>query len=400
MSNTNKIESKGTILYIGGFELPDKNAAAHRVISNGKLLRDLGYKVVFCGMNKDEKDENLPIPQYFYDFECYAINYPNNTFNWFKYITEYKYYIKLIDSQEQVEAIICYNLPAGSLYRLKNYCNRKGIKIISDCTEWYEAPKAGGFLNRNVKRADIIWRMRNLHFKLDGIISISELLDRYYSTYNQKSIKVPPLVDVMDAKWINNIIITDRPVQFVYSGSPFSLSSKSSAKDRLDLIIRAMATLKKEGRDFYLHIVGIELESFIEIYPNFKDDLSLLEDSIKFYGRVSHSKSVDLLKSSDFSIFVRDANIVTKAGFPTKFVESITCGIPVLTNKNSNIEDYLREGENGFWVSIDSPESIKNSIDKAISLKPEELYKMKMNCKNSKTFDYHNYLDDFKFLLD
>ena len=34
---------KGTIIYYGGFSLPDKNAAANRVVSNGKIFKDLGY---------------------------------------------------------------------------------------------------------------------------------------------------------------------------------------------------------------------------------------------------------------------------------------------------------------------------------------------------------------------
>ena len=38
---------KELIIYIGGFELPDKNAAAQRVIGNSKALRDLGYETVF-----------------------------------------------------------------------------------------------------------------------------------------------------------------------------------------------------------------------------------------------------------------------------------------------------------------------------------------------------------------
>lgn len=45
-------ETKGTILYIGGFELPDKNAAAQRVVANAKALRDLNYNVVFIGITK------------------------------------------------------------------------------------------------------------------------------------------------------------------------------------------------------------------------------------------------------------------------------------------------------------------------------------------------------------
>ena len=39
--------SKGSIIYIGGFELPDKNAAAHRVLNNAKIIRELGYEVFF-----------------------------------------------------------------------------------------------------------------------------------------------------------------------------------------------------------------------------------------------------------------------------------------------------------------------------------------------------------------
>ena len=194
-------------------------------------------------------------------------------------------------------------------------------------------------------------------------------------------------------------MLIDRPIQLVYSGSPFSLTDKSSVKDRLDLIISAMAELKREDCNFYLHILGIEVENFLVIYPNFKKDIALLENSIKFYGRLEHSKAIEILKSCDFSIFIRDSSILTKAGFPTKFVESISCGIPVLTNKNSNIEDYLQEGENGFLVSIESSESTKKSLHKALSMSPKEVYEMKLNCKNSKIFDYHNYLEDFKVLL-
>ena len=41
------------VLYLGAFELPDKNAAAQRVISNGKLLREMGFEVTYVGISKD-----------------------------------------------------------------------------------------------------------------------------------------------------------------------------------------------------------------------------------------------------------------------------------------------------------------------------------------------------------
>ena len=66
--------SKGTILYVGGFELPDKNAAAHRVLSNGKILRDLGYKVVFIDVDKRIQYENdiLNTKRILKGFECWS----------------------------------------------------------------------------------------------------------------------------------------------------------------------------------------------------------------------------------------------------------------------------------------------------------------------------------------
>ena len=42
---------KGTILYVGNFELPDKGASANRVVNNGKLFKSLGYEVAFFGVN-------------------------------------------------------------------------------------------------------------------------------------------------------------------------------------------------------------------------------------------------------------------------------------------------------------------------------------------------------------
>ena len=54
--DTQPIDKK-RILYIGGFELPDKNAAAQRVIGIAKSLRDSGYKVRFVNALKEYSGE-------------------------------------------------------------------------------------------------------------------------------------------------------------------------------------------------------------------------------------------------------------------------------------------------------------------------------------------------------
>lgn len=56
------------ILYVGGFQLPDKNAAAQRVVNIAKALRDLGHEVIFLHNVKDVKKAVWKI---YYGFRCY-----------------------------------------------------------------------------------------------------------------------------------------------------------------------------------------------------------------------------------------------------------------------------------------------------------------------------------------
>ena len=49
--------TRGTFVYIGGFRLPDKNAAAHRVMSVAKNLQNLGYSITFLHKTNNENAE-------------------------------------------------------------------------------------------------------------------------------------------------------------------------------------------------------------------------------------------------------------------------------------------------------------------------------------------------------
>ena len=60
--------SKGVILYVGNFELPDHGASANRVVSNAKLFNQLGYQTALLGVTRDascreERTKNCIIPK-------------------------------------------------------------------------------------------------------------------------------------------------------------------------------------------------------------------------------------------------------------------------------------------------------------------------------------------------
>ena len=83
------------------------------------------------------------------------------------------------------------------------------------------------------------------------------------------------------------------------------------------------------------------------------------------------------------------------AGFPTKFSESISCGVPVITTQTSDLSDYLQDGITGFWLEKD----IEKSVNKIFKTKDiQNLKRMKKNI-NSNQFYYKNYVEKFEQLF-
>ncbi len=377
------------VLYIGGFELPDKNAAAHRVLSNGKIIKELGHKVFFLGVSKDENcnPEVLKTISSTNYGTNYSVKYPKTKSEWIFYLSDISVITSIVES-DTIDVIIAYNYPALALFKLNKYCKKKGIKLIADCTEWYVAE--GNILFRTIKGLDSFFRMRVIQPNLDGIIVISTYLNNYYLKKNKNIILVPPLVDLSDSKWKQRNEKENSFCSFVYAGSP-----DGKTKDHLGKIISAFL---KVNKDFNFNILGITIDEYNEIWKETPIPISM-KDKIKFHGRVSNLEVIKKLKESDFSIFVREDNLITKAGFPTKFVESISAGTPVLTNKCSNVEDYLVAGVNGFFVDIFDVDTLTNSLNFVLDCSKDKLEELKFNCVKYDKFNYLEYKNEFVSLL-
>ena len=116
------IRNNKIIIYIGNFELPDKNAAAQRVIANGKIFRELGYNVVYIGINSN-LDSNSNIKDTYkrnFGFDSWEIPYPKNKIEWFTRIITPAGLETVITSYSagSLFAVIPYNYPAIAQYKV------------------------------------------------------------------------------------------------------------------------------------------------------------------------------------------------------------------------------------------------------------------------------------------
>lgn len=375
---------KGTIVYIGGFEMPDKNAAANRVMNNAKVLSLIGYDVVFCGVDKDIQ-EAVDSPQRIGIYDSWPSKYPTKANEWIKELMSFKRIKLILSYYKDIKFVVAYNMHAFPLCNLERWCKKNKIKVIIDSTEWYQN-QFSLFPGKLIRWIDTNLAMKIFQKRADGVIAISSILRDYYSNSVDKVIQVPPLIDYDEKKWHKRIERNnDSTTEFTYTGRVGD--GRGYVKDKIDLVIKAFARIP-ESEKFHFTVVGMTKNGFELCFPDEKKYLEHLGTKVEFCGRVSNQISVEKLLRADYCIFLRDKNRANMAGFPTKFVESLTCGTPLIVNDISNVRDYMSD-DAGFLMNSIEVNSITDVILQCI-------HGTKIRYENCRVFDYRNYVNVFK----
>ena len=364
-----QVDKLKTILYVGGFVLPNGNAAAQRVMANAKLFSSIGYGVVFINYSKAISEPRKTI---YCGFECFE--FPKMGRSLFSNL-EVNRIADILEVRRDICLIIAYNYPAPFLARLIRVCRRRKVLCVGDVTEWYRARDVA-FPKSLLKFIDTTVRMRILQPHMDGLIVISNYLKKYYDAC-VPTILLPPLVDISEEKWMLPVSSSCEDYRLVYAGKP------SKTKERLDLITKAVVSLP-DTMTVRLEIVGVTSDEFAQIYGYAVND-----DRVVFHGRVSHEEALSYVKQADYSVIIRDDNRVTRAGFPTKFVESVSCGTPVICNDNSDLKQWVEKSKCGFVIA---EESLTKGIQLAISEEPPNFMR--------DIFDFHRFITQTKSFLE
>ncbi len=338
-----------SILYVGGFVLPDKNAAANRVVSNGKAFQALGHKTYFLGAAPDDEvfDEIRKTDGFENMFEQ---AHPQSSTQWIKHMFSTQNIESLVDTIGNIGTVILYNVPFFTLLKAKKAFKKKDIKVCYDCTEWSSYTE-GALLKRVFKKFDEFLIRNFAHKVADKMIVISSLMANKYK--KAQPIVVPPLVDINDSIWHQSYTKDADVFEFCFAGVP------GGNKESLDMVVDAFCSLKRNGTR--LRIVGITEEEFKKIYPD-----CVIEDrfrsQIVFMGMLSHEEAVKYVLGCDCCIFIRCSDRRNNAGFPTKFAESFTCNVPIITTNVSDIGKYIKKYGKGCLLD----EMTVSSIAKAM----------------------------------
>lgn len=323
------------ILYIGGFELPDLNAGACRVLNNARIFKNNNIDVSFFGItkNSDSNIEGIVLDTFNYHLE--SIKKKKDFIN---YITNNSFAKKAVQHFKNIDLIICYSLHASNTKWLINYAKRNNIKIIVDCVEWDILNKFS--IYNFIKNVDTKICLKHLYKKSDGIICISSFLKNHFSKTN-RTIVIPPLTfkDDFSPYYSQSNSSKNKVFKIAYFGNPGEKENFS--------IFSQIASQVGEFKPIELHFIGLNEQAFAHAYKG--DYKTLKNSSVKlfFYGRVSHIQTIEIVSMCDCSFIFREQSLKNTAGFPTKFAESVTTQIYTICNNFSDV-DYYHSSNNVF----------------------------------------------------
>lgn len=271
--------------------------------------------------------------------------------------------------------------------RLRLWAASHSIPLLQDVVEWYDPTHwSGGRMGPLALSADLA--MRLAYPRSAGVIAISSYLADVFTAKGKPVAQIPPVFSTGSSPADTPHMRPDGPLRLIYFGSP-------GKKDLLTSVIRGLADIDPSSRKVCLRLVG-PVRSSVEQALGMR-----LPSCVEVMGRVAHSEVESLVKAADFSILVRPHARFTQAGFPTKFVESLVYGTPVMANLTSDLGMYLRDGYNGLVIEAPTRHAVAETIQRALLFTPADLKQLRINARRTAVdcFEASSYSQPLEALL-
>ena len=387
--------SKGRIVYVGPMSFPQGGAGARRILGNALSLISAGYEV-FVGSGQ------LPESQPVQDEEFQGIHVHSTgertaedkpvLIKHLIYSGMGKKTVAWLNTfNPKPDAIILYGGDLPYLMKLMPWCRDRSIPIIYEACEWYDPRNTPGG-RFSPYRINFEFTMRFLVPRVRNVIAVSSFLENHFKLLGCETICIPPTIDTV---YFQNPSKThpDNLISIGYTGTPGN-------KDLFNNYLEALMRIDPFGERFRFNVAGLT-DSEILYYPAMKlRNIKKLPSVINCIGKVPHAEAIKLIGDSDFSILLRYPKRYAHAGFPTKVVESMVMGTPVICNLTSDLHKYVCNGISGIVCKDHRVESLINALSEVEHLSRQETSKMSQTARKiaEDSFDYRMYItamDDF-----
>ncbi len=367
------------VAYVGPFPFPEGAAASQRVLGVARALAMSECRVVVVagqprpdGVASSVIDDRVSCEQVI-EFDPrwgalrrarqMCLSYGQATTAWLR------------EQPTLPAAVIVYGASAPFLQRVCRWGKAHEVPVVADVVEWYSASQVGG------RWAPLYWEyeysMRHIVPRCNGVIAISDFLSRYYGPLGRPVVRIPPVLDTTQVQIGENRRQSGAAVSLVYAGMP-------GRKDLLGNVLRALRDVDPEGKRIRLRIAGPSEAVVQHLFPRYP------ARAVEVMGRRGHSEVLKLVRESDYSVLLRPDARYAHAGFPTKAVESMACGTPLICNLTSDLGEHVHHGISGMVCTDDSPSACARVLEQVAALSIERHRDMRRAAREQaeRAFDF------------
>jgi len=259
--------------------------------------------------------------------------------------------------QPPPDVIVVYGTPAGYLLRLLPLARRLAVPLVLDVVEWYQPAHLPGGRLGPFALANTV-SMRLLAPRANGVLAISSFLQDHFEGAGVPTLRVPPLFELAPpARPAGG----RHPLRLCYVGS-------SGQKDRETVVhlTQLPGLLGLDRARLHIDIVGMDRAGARALLGT-EADAHLDHECLHFHGRVPAIEARRIVAESDFSVLQRRPERFAQAGFPSKVVESLLLGTPVMANLTSDLHEVLVEGRNARVLGDDTLGSLARAVARVLA---------------------------------
>lgn len=351
------------IVYIGRFSY-DNGAAWTRVENISKILKRNGDDVFFVS-------NAAQIPNFKPDRHHTVVSYRNkrlssilNLFDLVTGLLEYRDAVSVIE-RESAKYVFLYNESGILAKRIISYCHNHGIKVFTDTTEWYSITPIGKGIADWLYTNSVNRRIMCVDKKMDGAIAISPFLKEYYDSIHVNTVLIPPVFEDVYSRQESTISFS-KPLSLVYAGAP-------ATKDLIIPILNTLEKINSTNLCVLFNLVGISEDDLRKTWKNF--DYKRI--GINCYGRQTRERAIEIVATSHFTILLRRAERYAKAGYSTKFSESLSVGTPIICNHVGGADEDIIDGKTGFVLKTCMEDELYAILRKLCDMSESDYYLMR-----------------------
>lgn len=186
----------------------------------------------------------------------------------------------------------------------------------------------------------------------------------------QKDIKRK--VYVLETPYVKNIFVENNSiVQNKLKEKKYLLFFGRMTVDKgIDVIKNILYELLKENSDLFFVFAGDIGDKKKELQKAAKE----YRNRVLFLGRLKHEELFPVIRKAELIIMPSLMD-----NFPNSCAEAMSIGKIVIGTDGSSLEQFIKNGENGFLAEINNSQSLLEKIEEALNLEEEKKNKLSIN---------------------